>query len=81
MWSGDVHEVIVHDGSDILGDLALQGGAQRGQVQVAVDAAELLAGLEHPGGAPAQRHLPVPPALDVAGVLSADRDHALDRVR
>jgi hypothetical protein len=33
---------------------------------VAVDAAELFAGLEHAGGAAAQRHLPVAPALDVA---------------
>jgi hypothetical protein len=32
-------------------------------VQVAVDAAELLAGLDHAGGAPAQRHLPVAPAV------------------
>ncbi len=26
-WSGDVSEVILHDGSDIPGDLALKGGA------------------------------------------------------
>jgi DNA invertase Pin-like site-specific DNA recombinase len=32
-------------------------------VQVTVDPAELLAGLDHPGGTPAQRHLPVAPAL------------------
>jgi hypothetical protein len=43
-------------------------------MQVAVDAAELLAGLDHPGGAPAQRHLPVAPAFDVGGVLTADRN-------
>jgi hypothetical protein len=29
----------------------------------AVDAAELLAGLDHSGGAPTQRHLPVPHRL------------------
>jgi hypothetical protein len=39
-----------------LGDL-LQRVAQRSQVHVAVDAPELLASLNHPGGAPAQRHL------------------------
>jgi hypothetical protein len=27
-------------------------------VQVSVDAAEMVIGLEHPGGGPAQRHLP-----------------------
>jgi predicted enzyme related to lactoylglutathione lyase len=35
-------------------------------VEVAVDAVELLAGLDHPGGAPAQRHVPVLPVLHVA---------------
>jgi len=35
--------------------------------------------LEHAGGAPAQRHLSVAPALDVAGVVAADRDHRLLR--
>jgi hypothetical protein len=64
--SGDVHEVILHEGSDSFGGLALERGAQCGQVQMTVEAAELLAGLDHAGGAPAQRHLPVAPALDVA---------------
>ena len=50
-------------------------------MQVTVHSAELLAGLDHPGRAPAQRHLPVAPALDVAGVFAADRDHRLDAVR
>jgi hypothetical protein len=49
--SGDVSEVILHDGSDSFGDLALERDAERWQVQVAVDAAELLAGLDHSGGA------------------------------
>src|SRR6476620_3216561 len=49
-------------GTDRLGDL-FQCVAQRSQVHVAVHAAELLAGLDHPGGAPAQRHLSVAPAL------------------
>src|ERR1700732_4038367 len=43
--------------------------AERRQVQMTVDAAELLAGLDHPGGAPAQRHLSVAPAFDVGGVF------------
>lgn len=34
-------------------------GAEFRQVEVAVDAAELVIGFEHPGGAPAQRHRPV----------------------
>jgi hypothetical protein len=71
----------VHDGSDRFGNVAFEGGAECGQVQVTVDAAELVAGLDHPGRAPAQRHLPVAPALDVGGVLAAHRDHRLDAVR
>lgn len=34
------------------------------QVQVAVDPAELAAGFDHVGGAPARRHLPVLPTFD-----------------
>jgi hypothetical protein len=49
-------------------------------MQVTVDAAELLAGLDHPGRAPAQRHLPVPPVFDVGGVFTAHRDHRFDGV-
>ena len=59
-------------GTDRFGDL-LQRVAQGSQVHVAVDAAELLAGLDHPRGAPAQRHGAVLPALDVAGMLPADQ--------
>ena len=57
-------------------------GSESGEVEVevAVHAPELAARLEHPSGAPAQRHLPVPPALDVLGVLATDPDHRLDRV-
>ncbi|AEV73616.1 hypothetical protein MycrhN_3078 [Mycolicibacterium rhodesiae NBB3] len=41
---GRAHLVIVHDGSDFrFGALALKGCAECRQVQVAVDAAELLA--------------------------------------
>src|SRR3954463_10614406 len=67
-------------GTDRLGD-AFEGVAQRPQVHVPVDATELLAGLDHPRGAPAQRHGAVAPVLDVARVRAADRDHALHRVR
>jgi len=49
-------------------------------VQVAVDATELLAGFDHPGGAPAHRHVPVAPALHVRRPLPADPDHGLDGV-
>ncbi|CCG02442.1 Putative helicase (fragment) [Blastococcus saxobsidens DD2] len=72
--------LIMHGGCDSSGDLGVERGAQLRQVQVAVDPAELLAGLDHAGGAPAQGHLPVPPALDVAGVITTDGDHRLDRV-
>ena len=52
------------DGTDTLGgDVRLERGAQRGQVQVAVDPAELATGFDHPGGAPAQRHGAVLPVL------------------
>jgi len=47
-------------------------------MEVSVDPAELFTGLDHPGGAPAQRHLPVTPAFDVAGVIATNRDHRLD---
>jgi hypothetical protein len=39
----------VHHGSDRFGGLALECGTERRQVQVTVDPAELLAGLDHPG--------------------------------
>src|SRR4051794_22854942 len=67
-------------GTDRLGD-AFERVAQRPQVHVPVDATELLAGLDHPGGAPAQRHLPIAPALHVRAVRTTYADHALDRVR
>ena len=37
----------------LLSDMPLEGGSQHWQVQVAVDAAELLACLDQAGGAPA----------------------------
>jgi len=45
--------VIAHDGSDRFGGFAFEFGAECRQVYMTVDAAELLAGLAHPGGAPA----------------------------
>jgi len=54
---------MTHGTDSLRGDVRIERDAERGQVQVAVDASELLARLEHPGGAPAQRHgavLPVP---------------------
>ena len=77
--SGDV--LVIALLIDRLGmNLALQGGAQGRQVQVAVHTAELLLRLEHAGGAPPERHLAALPALDVGGVLTADGEHALDGV-
>src|SRR5213592_1485453 len=67
-------------GADILGEAVLERCSELGQVQVPVDAAELVIGFEHPGGAPAERHGPVAPVLDVAGVIPADPDHRLDAV-
>jgi len=55
-------QVIMAGGSDSFGDLAFEGRAQAREVQVAVDATELLAGLDHPGCAPAHRQVPVAPA-------------------
>src|SRR6266516_4048441 len=65
-------------GADILVEVRFERGAEFRQVQAAVDTAELVIGFEHPGGAPAQRHSPVPPSLDVLGVLPANLDHGLD---
>src|SRR6188472_1321282 len=62
------------------GALRIEGGAERGQVQVAVDAAELLAGLDPADGAPAQCHGAVLPVLHFARVGAGDGDHRLDAV-
>jgi len=48
-WSGGDHVVIMTHGTDSLrGDVRIERDAERGQVQVAVDASELLARLAHP---------------------------------
>ena len=50
-------------------------------MQVAVDAAELLASLDRPAAAHQRSAIsPVPPAFDVGGVFAADRDHRLDHI-
>jgi hypothetical protein len=41
---------------------------------VAVDASELVARLDHPGRAPAQRHLPVTPPLDPSFITGSGFD-------
>src|SRR5664280_883827 len=59
------------DGTDsLLGDVLVEPDSQCWQVHVAVDAAELLAGLDQAGGTPAQGHVAVLPVLHV-GRLSA----------
>src|SRR4029453_4454909 len=60
--------------------LRIEGGAERGQVEVAVDAAELLAGLAPADGAPALCHGAVLPVLHFARVGAGDGDHRLDAV-
>lgn len=50
-------------------------------MHVAVDASELLLRLEHARRAPAQRHLPVAPALHLGRAVAADLDHGLHAVR
>src|SRR5215471_6016350 len=67
--------------ADVTGEVGFERGPEFGQVQAAVDAAELAIGFEHPSGAPAQRHGPVPPPLDVLRMLPADLDQRLDRIR
>lgn len=66
-------------GTDGFGDL-FQRVAQGSQVQMSVDPAELFAGFDHAGGAPAQCHGPVAAAFDVAGVITTDGDHRFDTV-
>src|SRR5665648_642341 len=79
--SGGDHWFIMADGTDSLcGDIRVERNAEPWQVQVAVDAAELLAGFDHPGGAPAQRHGAVLPVLHVYRVVAGDGDRRLDAV-
>jgi hypothetical protein len=70
--SGGDHVVILTDGTDSLrSDMLFESNAECGQVQVSVDAAELAADFDHAGGAPARRHGPVLPVLQVARVGAA----------
>ena len=61
--STDIHEV------------GFECSAEFRRVEVAVAAAELVTSLEHPGGASAQHHRPIPPTPYVPGVLPADLGH------
>jgi len=65
--------------SDYFGDLAFEAGAQVRAVQVAVDATELLAGLDHLRRRASASPCSVAPALHVRGPLPSDSDHGLDR--
>jgi hypothetical protein len=67
-------------GCDGSSDVRVECLAEGGEVHEAVDSAELFGRFEHPGGAPAQDHLAVAPALHVRAVVAADFDHRLDRV-
>ncbi len=75
----DLIAKVKETGADL--GIALDGDGERRELGVADHAAERLLGLEHPGGRPAQAHVAVLPALDVAAGGAADADHRLDRVR
>src|SRR3954452_6164689 len=63
------------------GDVAFDGDGELGEVAVTDDLAELRLGFEHAGGGPAQAHVAVLPALDVAADAPDGLDHRLARVR
>src|SRR5664280_1454063 len=78
---------IVRSGPDRFGDRLAAARCHLGQcpgelrqLGVALDAADLPRGGKHAGRCPAQPHVPVLPALHVAGVVAHDLDHGLDRV-
>ena len=74
--SGGDHGFILTDGiAGFGGGVFVESAPERGQVEVSVHAAELLAGLGHAGGAPAQRHVAGLPVFDVAAVVAGDADH------
>jgi len=59
------------EGTDSFGcDMLVKRAPKSSQVQVPVDAAELLAGFGHASGAPAQCHVPGLPVLG-SGMLNA----------
>src|SRR6266536_2373458 len=57
--------------------VSAQRGDELGHLLVALDPAERALGVEHAGSGPAQHHLPVAPAGDVAVGGARDRDHRL----
>ena len=61
-----MNDGLVKVGGALGGDVALDGDRELGEVGEADDLAELLLGFEHAGGGPAQAHVAVLPALDVA---------------
>src|SRR6476469_4473721 len=67
-------------GAGFWAGVSAQGVDELGHLLVALDAAEGPFGVEHSRGGPAQHHLPVAPAGDVAVGGSGDRDHRFDRV-
>lgn len=85
---GDDPRLILCDGTDGFGGLgggcgmgvSVESSNELGHLFVALDASEGSFGVEHAGGGPAQHHLPVAPAGDVAVGGPGDRDHRVDRV-
>jgi len=73
--------VVEVEQTGLVGCVLLERVEQLRELFVALDAAELGLGGEHPGGAPAQRHLAVLPVLHASGVVADDLDHRLGRVR
>lgn len=65
---------------DRFGGGSIECCAKCAKVQVAVDRRNCLQALITPAAHQRSAHLPVAPAFDVAGMLSADRDHRLDAV-
>jgi hypothetical protein len=61
--------------------VSVEGGDELGHLLVALDAAEGSLRVEHAGGSPAQHHVSVAPAGDVAVGGAGDGDHRLDWVR
>ena len=60
--------------------MSSQGGPQDRQLPVGLEPPEALGGLHHAGRGPAQRHLGIPPAFDVAADLPNGAVHVFDDV-
>jgi len=68
---------MTHGTDSLRGDVRIERDAERGQVQVAVDASELLARLEHPGGAPARAVQPAEGPGPQRGVHRRRHEHTV----